>query len=139
MFSMDDLLGYINTNFGTAIALIVVIVFSLIAILRFGIKFDLNAYSESRKKRHELLARNACPHIRIGGFGESNDCTQISIESLFISPSGTLMWVCSKCGAMRYNDLSNEEMKGIATYYLEHPKEYKKAMKKFVKHAKKAC
>ncbi|THG38991.1 hypothetical protein [Adlercreutzia caecimuris] len=120
-------------DFGPIITLIAVGTISIIAILKLGIKFDLNEYFVSRKNRHRSLARLNCPHIRIAP--EQNG---ISYQSLFVSPSGTLDWVCTQCGTVTHAPLSESEVEEMAKFYLANPKKYSKKMRKFEKHAKKS-
>lgn len=125
----DALIG----DFGPIITLIIVITISLIAILKLGIKFDLNKYADSRKKKHRSLAQLYCPHIRLASEKEG-----ISYQSLFVSPSGTLDWICTQCGTVTHVPYSEKETQELAEYYLENPKKYEKKMKRFEHHAKKS-
>lgn len=125
----DSMIG----NFGPLITLIVVITISVIAILKLGIKFDLNKFLDSRKSRHLSLARLNCPHIRLAPEKDG-----VSYQSLFVSPSGTLDWVCTQCGTVTHMPLSEEEIEEQVKYYLNNPKKYKEKMHKFEKHAKKS-
>ena len=125
----DALIG----DFGPIITLIIVITITLIAILKLGIKFDLNKYADSRKKKHRSLAQLYCPHIRLASEKEG-----ISYQSLFVSPSGTLDWICTQCGTVTHVPYSEKKTQELAEYYLENSKKYKKRMKKFEHHAKKS-
>lgn len=125
----DSLIG----DFGPAITVIIVITISVIAILRLGIRFDLNKYADSRKKRHHSLAQMYCPHIRLAVEKEG-----VSYQSLFVSPPGTLDWVCTQCGVVTHVAYSEQEIKELAEYYLENPRNYASKMKKFEYHAKKS-
>lgn len=120
-------------DFGPLITLIVIITISIIAILKLGIKFDLNKYFDSRKSRHLSLARLNCPHIRL-----TPEKDGVSYQSLFVSPSGTLDWVCTQCDTVTHMPLSEKEIEERAEYYLKNPKVYNKKMHKFEKHAKKS-
>lgn len=48
---------------GVAFFLVVILALAIIAILHFGVKFDINEFIESRKKRHRKLAQSYCPHM----------------------------------------------------------------------------
>lgn len=120
-------------DFGPIITLIVVIALALIAVLRLGVKFDINEYQKSRKKRHLSLARLYCPHIRLEKHKQGVSC-----QSLFVSPSGTMDWVCTQCGVVTHVAPSDEEIEKLAEYYFSNYEEYTKKMKKFEKHAKKS-
>lgn len=119
--------------FGPKFALIVVITLAIIAIFRFGLKFDLNKYFDSRKKKHLKLARLECPHMTFlktdGG---------IVAESLFVSPYGTLSYQCKQCGLVVDCLPSDDEFKRIAESFGKDPDAYNKRMKRFMKHMKKS-
>lgn len=129
----DALLQTMVGDLGPVITIIVVVTVSLIAVLRFGVRFDLNEYLKSRKKRQAALAQLDCPHMRFSTVGDELAC-----ESLFYSPRGTLDWVCSQCGIVVPNPPSEEERREIAEYYVQNPKEYKRIVRKFEKHAKRS-
>lgn len=129
----NELINAFVGNYGPIITLIVVITVSFISILRLGIKFDINQFLSMRKKRHLALARNYCPHMR---FTVTNN--DIEIQSLFYSPSGTLNWICRQCGATVAIAPDNEEMREIATYFINNPKEYRRRMNRYQRHMKKA-
>lgn len=119
---------------GVAFFLVVILVLAIIAILHFGVKFDINEYIKSRKKRHQKLAQSYCPHM---DFIPRSD-NSFQVKSLFYTPFGTPNWFCSRCGAVLPYEPDQEELKAKATYYLNHPKAYKKAIRKYDKHAKKS-
>lgn len=117
---------------GVAFFLVVILALAIIAILHFGVKFDINEFIESRKKRHRKLSQNYCPHM---DFIPRSD-NSFQVNPLFYTPFGTPNWFCSRCGAVLPYEPDQEELKAKATYYLNHPKAYKKAMRKYDKHAK---
>lgn len=119
---------------GVPFFLVVILALAIIAILHFGVKFDINAFFESRKVRHRKLAQTYCPHMDF--IPCSNNSFQV--KSLFYTPFGTPNWFCSRCGAVLLYEPDQEELKAKATYYLNHPKAYKKAIRKYDKHAKKS-
>lgn len=119
---------------GVPFFLVVILALAIIAILHFGVKFDINAFFESRKVRHRKLAQTYCPHMDF--IPCSNNSFQV--KSLFHTPFGTPNWFCSRCGAVLPYEPDQEELKAKATYYLNHPKAYKKAIRKYDKHAKKS-
>lgn len=120
-------------DFGPIITLIIVVAFSITAILRFGVQFDLNKYLESRKKKHEALAQVECPHLRF----ESTD-EGVVAESLFYTPFGTTNWICRQCGIVIPISPDEANLKKTAEYYLQHQNEYNQKIKRFERHAKKA-
>lgn len=119
---------------GVAFFLVVILALAIIAILHFGVKFDINEFIESRKKRHRKLAQNYCPHM---DFIPRSD-NSFQVNPLFYTPFGTPNWFCSRCGAVLPYEPDQEEFKAKATYYLNHPKAYKKTMRIYDKHAKKS-
>ena len=125
----EAIVGY----FGPVMALIVLIALAVIAVLRFGIRFDLNKYLEARKRKHRQLARANCVHMSMepcdGG---------VEILPLWESPAGTLDWVCSRCGTVVHTPPDDEQFMKRAQYYASHPDEYRKKMKQFNKHARKS-
>lgn len=102
--------------------------------LTFCVKFDINEFIESRKKRHRKLAQSYCPHMDLIPRRDNS----FQVNSLFYTPFGTPNWFCSRCGAVLPYEPDQEKIKAKATYYLNHPKAYKKAMRKYNKHAKKS-
>ena len=119
---------------GVPFFLVVILALAIIAILHFVVKFDINAFFESRKVRHRKLAQTYCSHMDF--IPCSNNSFQV--KSLFYTPFGTPNWFCSRCGAVLPYEPDQEELKAKATYYLNHPKAYKKAIRKYDKHAKKS-
>lgn len=117
---------------GAAFFLVVVLVLAIIAIIHFGVKFDINAFFESRKVRHRKLAQSYCPHMDFIPCCDNS----FQVKSLFYTPFGTPNWFCSRCGAVLPYEPNQEDFKAKATYYLNHPNDYKKAMRKYGKHAK---
>lgn len=130
----DSVSKLLIEKYGEAAFLVAIIALALIAILHFGIKFDINVFFKSRKERHRKLAQSYCPHM---DFIPCRD-NSFQVKSLFFTPFGTPNWFCSRCGAALPYEPEQEEFKAKATYYLNHPKAYKKAMRKFDKHAKKS-
>lgn len=130
----DSVSKLLIERYGVMVFLVVIFVLAIIAILHFGIKFDINMYIASRKERHRKLAQSYCPHLDF----IPRDDNSVQVSPLFYSPPGTLNWFCSRCGAVLPYEPNQEEVEAKATYYLNHPKAYKKAKKSFDKHAKKS-
>lgn len=124
---------YLVEWFGPKFALIVVITLAIIAIFRFGLKFDLNKYFDSRKKRHLKLARLECPHMTF-----SKTDGGIVAESLFVSPYGTLSYQCKQCGLIVDCLPSDDEFKRMAKSFGKDPDSYNKRMQRFMRHMKKS-
>lgn len=120
-------------SFGPVIAILVVLALSIIAIFRLGLKFDLNSYLGSRKKRHLGLARLECPHMAL-----CKTENGISFRSLFVSPPGTLSYQCQQCGLITNRPPSDGEFRQIAESMANDLHTYKKRMHRFEKHMKKS-
>lgn len=127
-------ISFLMENLGVAITVFVVILLGIIAIMRFGLQFDLNKYLESRKKKHASLAQRECPHMSINIEGDD-----VVVTSHFATTYGTTNWFCEKCGLVVAFPPEQDDVKKQATYFIEHPKVYAKRMREFQKHAKKAC
>ena len=120
-------------DFGPIITLILVIAVAIIAVFRLGVRFDLNQYLETRKERSLRLARLYCTHMSLESCEEG-----VQVQSLWYSPSGTLDWVCSRCGTVTHVPPDEENTKKVAEYYIANPDEYGKSMKRFFKYAKRS-
>ncbi len=59
----DSVSKLLIERYGVMVFLVVIFVLAIIAILHFGIKFDINMYIASRKERHRKLAQSYCPHL----------------------------------------------------------------------------
>lgn len=114
-------------NFSQVIILIIIIVISVIAI-RISFKFDLNKYLENRRKIKINQLKNICPHGRIVEIGE-----KFGFESFFVSPVGTMDYICSQCNAI----VGKEHLNRINEGYKKNPSLVFKKQKKFTKRAKK--
>jgi len=111
------------------IVLIIAVVVSIIAI-RISFKFDLNKYFEDRRKIKIDQLRNICPHGRIANI---TDKGVITFESFFVSPVGTMDYICSQCNAI----VGKEHMNRINERYKENPAIVLEKQKKFAKQMKK--
>ena len=92
----DSVSKLLIERYGVMVFLVVIFVLAIIAILHFGIKFDINMYIASRKERHRKLAQSYCPHLDF----IPRDDNSVQVSPLFYSPPGTLNWFCSRCGAV---------------------------------------
>lgn len=64
----DSVSKLLIERYGVMVFLVVIFVLAIIAILHFGIKFDINMYIASRKERHRKLAQSYCPLLAPGDF-----------------------------------------------------------------------
>ena len=116
-------------NFYQIIILIIVGVVSIIAV-RISFKFDLNKYLENRRKIKIDQLKNICPHGRITNVTNKG---VITFEPFFVSPSGTMDYICSQCNAV----IGKEHINRINEGYGKNPSIVFEKQKKFTKKAKK--
>ncbi|MCH7568743.1 MAG: hypothetical protein IIA87_04955 [Nanoarchaeota archaeon] len=114
-------------NFSQIIILIVGIAISIIAI-RISFKFDLNKHLENRRKIRIDQLKNICPHGRITKVNK-----KFGFEPYFVSPIGTMDYICSQCNAV----LGEEDVNRINEIYLKNPELVLRKHKEFIKKAKK--
>jgi len=108
--------------------LILIIVGAIV--IRFTFKFDLNRYLENKRKIKIAQLKNICPHGRITNITDEGI---ITFESFFVSPVGTMDYICSQCNAV----VGEEHINRINEKYKENPSLVLEKQKKFVKEAKK--
>lgn len=112
------------------ISLIILIIGTIAIKITFN--FDINKYMESRQEKYSAKCKNACLHFE---FVKKDD--GIEVHSFFVSPSGTLNYICQRCGLIRLH-LDREEQERTANYYIKNVKKYNQQNKKFQKLVKKA-
>lgn len=110
--------------------IIVIILLGIMAVkVVFSFKFDLNKWQERRDQKLRDRIRRTCPHTWI--FLDGDD---IRIQSMFISPPGTLEWGCTRCGMVTFdNGLAHD----LVELYRRDPRSLLKAIDKVDKLAKK--
>jgi len=106
-----------------------VLVFGVVAV-RISLTFDLNHHLDGRKSTLKAKAKNACTHFDIEPVGDD-----LQIQSLFISPPGTLQYQCQRCGLIKY--MQDGEVEAMAEYWIKHVDEYNKHQEQFHKILKK--
>lgn len=122
-----EIFKIISDNFGIIFACVMLFIMTV-----FAVKFDLNKYLESRKKKHLSIAQNLCLHMEPFVDGKN-----VGFKPFLFSPSGTTAYYCQRCGSC-FMYVDEKDLKRQMEYYAEHPKEYKKRLKKYNKHMKKA-
>ena len=97
--------------------------------LKMVISFDFNKYLERRDNKKKERLRLLCPHAD-AEFVEGEPV----VKSTMVSPSGTLRWVCQRCGS------STDDpglVKDIVEAYAKDPKMFLENSKKFHKYLEK--
>ena len=121
-----------NLSFGQILVLMFVAIIGTI-VIRVTFSLDLNKYLEDRRKRYIPKLQNACTHLE---FISDDKTRKVGLQSLFISPPGTLQWQCQRCGLVKH--LQDNEVERQMGYYFKNPDEFKRQNKKFSKLLKKA-
>ena len=78
------------------------------------------------------MARNLCLHME-----PFVDDDKAGFKPFLISPAGTPNYYCQRCGA-QFMYVDEEDLERQVEYYLKNPKAYKKRLKQYNKHMKKA-
>lgn len=97
--------------------------------IRISFKFDLNRYLENRRKIKIAQLKNICPH---GKIIDVSDKGRIAFESFFVSPVGTMDYICSQCNAV----VGEEQVNRINETYKKNPELILEKQKEFFKKAK---
>lgn len=126
-----------NEVFGTGLTfaqLIISVVLLVVGtiIVKISLNFDINKYLKERQERYSAKCKNACVHFEFVPQDSS-----ILVNSFFVSPSGTMNYICQRCGLTRLH-LDQEAHQRSVDYYCKNIKEYNKQNKKFHKLLKKS-
>ena len=99
-----------------ALAILISVVGITLAVfaIKFAVTFDVNQWQERRDKRRKDAIKVLCPHAII----EPSEDGQPQITSTLTSPSGTLMWICTRCGLTTHDD---ELVRRLVKGYAENP------------------
>jgi len=108
--------------------ILILIIIGAVAV-RISFKFDLNKYFENRRKIKLNQLKNICPHGRIMDIKGN----KIAFESFFVSPSGTMDYICSQCNVV----VGKEVVNRINERYKDNPSIILKKQEEFIKKAKK--
>ena len=111
--------------------LILALVLAVIGVIAVKVRFDINRWQEKRHERQQQKLKMLCTHTAIEGPDERG---QFSVQSYFIKPRMTWAWVCSRCGRQAAGEQAANR---VQSYWIEHPTEWAKAEKKFIKQARK--
>lgn len=58
----------------------------------------LSRRAKRKKRQLEARFKNTCPHATVERHGE-----EFMLRSLFVSPSGTLDWICQQCNLVTHD------------------------------------
>ena len=129
--SVDNGVFGTHLTFKQFIATLIILIAGSV-VIKVTFSFDLNKYMESRLKVYAAKCKNACLHFQFVKDGD-----QIGAQSFFVSPAGTLSYICQRCSSVRLN-VDEDEMVRTYNYYADHLEEYAKQNKKFSKYLKKS-
>lgn len=125
---MNEVFG-LGIKFYQLIVLVITIVIGTIAV-RISLSFDINKYQENKHNKQLNKLKNICTHHSLVSLGDSH-----GMQSLLVSPPGTLQWQCQRCGGAKY--FVDGEIEQMTEYYANNIDEYQKREKRFRKLAKK--
>jgi hypothetical protein len=97
-----------------------------IVVVKFTVTFDLNRFLDGRRARYAQRLINACPHVTVRMMG-----SEIALQSEMVSPPGTLMHFCQRCGLQKY--LTPGEEQERFQYYANNPKQLEKDNARFMR------
>lgn len=109
---------------------IIAFAMAIIAI-KITFSFNINEWLKGRDEKLNDKLKNYCPHVNVKMVGE-----KIGVQSTFVSPSGTLSWICQRCG-LQFLHLDQCVENQRLEYFMKNPKELQKQEKKFKKLLKK--
>jgi len=132
-----NLFAEVNGVFNTGLSFGEMVIFLIIAIIgvvtiRFSFTFDINKSREAKQESYRQRLINACPHVKnfVDEYG------QHGLQSTYISPPGTIVWQCQRCGHQAYQQ--GDEFNVRVQYYIDHLDEFNAQNKRFKKLLKKA-
>ena len=108
--------------------LIVVIVAGTAAVcftVGVSIRFDFNTWLASREKRRAEKLQQLCPHVMIESAPEAGE-RMLVFQSLFVSPPGTVNWICQRCGGVSMHE---QFVDHNTRYWYNNLDEYLRVMK----------
>lgn len=129
---MDSGVFGTGLSFGEFITTTLVLIGGIVAV-RLSFSFDINKYMDSKQEKLKAKAQNACTHFEF----VRNNNGDVEARSFFVSPPGTLNYICQTCTVIRLH-LDTEVQQREIEYYAKNINEYNKMKKKFQKLLKKA-
>ena len=107
------------------IILVIVVVIIGIFAIKIGITLNLAEWQKNRRGNFKDKLKAACPHTVLEIHGE-----RMEVSSRFISPSGTIDYICQGCG-LRTADRDLPEK--LMHFYKDNPNRFIEDSKKFEK------
>ena len=119
-----------------AIAFLIIIIG--IILIRVTVSFDINKWQKARQEKRKIKMMNTCPHCQIMNVSHKNGKISFQMESFFVSPPGTMAWICQQCNCTVYDkDYPNKNRMYWLDRCKESPKALAKQQEKFLKLARK--
>lgn len=116
-------------DFWTSLGWILAFIAAIFAI-KGTIKIDVNELLKRNDQRRREKFKRICPHVTLGNVDAGEDV----FVSLFVSPSGTSLYVCQQCGAETYDPSLMEPQ---LAFWIENPDAFGKRLRQTQKFAKK--
>lgn len=88
---------------------------AIVVAIRGVVRFDVNEWLRDRRNNRKEKIKALCPHVRPTYIGEKQ-----AVQSMFMSPPGTVAWQCQRCGMTTHDKAQVNE---IARYWSENPRE----------------
>lgn len=133
----EDVLNFLNKNVGL-IATVCIVVVALVVSVKVAFTLDFNDFLKQRKETHKKRAQSICPHMYFAGVENLDEKSgKVVVKSYLQSPPGTISWYCAKCGAIMPG-VDQARFQSTCEYYVKHPDQYNKIMKKVDKEIGKA-
>lgn len=81
--------------------------------IRATVRFDVNEWLKERRKQKEAQLTKLCPHVRV-----SNQDGGTILHSSYISPPGTLAYICELCGDTTFDASLGQR---LTEYWAKNP------------------
>ena len=119
--------GFLNTGLGLGeLLFLIAALVAAVVVVKFTVTFDLNRFLDGRRERYAQRLINACPHVVVRMAG-----SQIALQSQMVSPPGTLMHICQRCGLQKY--LAPGEEQERYEFYANNLKQLQKDNARFMR------
>jgi hypothetical protein len=119
--------GFLGTGLGLGELLLLLMgLVAAIMVVKFTVTFDLNRFLDGRRARYSQRLINACPHVtgRVVG-------AEFVLQSEMVSPPGTTMHLCQRCGLQKYLSPGDEQER--LNYLANNPKQLARENSRFMR------